>query len=93
MTSNQKHSLRYREFNELALHRNTTNNHLKIITKCLLEYFSPMKALSNKKRAMRLAMRKPCDVSFKRFAARIMKINKFLHLFPVSDPTKNIPTE
>ena len=42
MTSNQKHSLRYREFNELALHRNTTNNHLKIITEGLLDYFPPL---------------------------------------------------
>ena len=79
-----------REFDELELQGNTTNNHLKLITKGLLDYFSPMNGLSKQKRAVRRAMRKPRDMSFQRFAAQLMGINNFLHIFPGSEPTKKM---
>ena len=38
-------------------------------------------------------MRKPRDMSFKRFASQLTEINNFLMLFPGSEPTKTIPAE
>ena len=49
-----------REFDELVSHNAGTNNsHLKFIQEGLLGYFTPINALSKKKRTMRHAMRKP----------------------------------
>ena len=45
------------------------------------------------KRAMRHAIRKPCNMIFKRFAAQLTEINIFLTLFPGSDATNNMPPE
>ena len=42
---------------------------------------------------MRGAMRKPCNISFKRFTERLTKINNFLPLLPVSDTTKKMPAK
>ena len=36
-------------------------------------------------------MRKPRDIIFKIFTARLTEINNFLPIFPVLDATKNIP--
>ena len=52
-----------------------------------------MKSLSKQKRAIRRAMRKPRDMSFNPFAARLTKINNFLPLLPESDHTENMPDE
>ena len=38
-------------------------------------------------------MRKPHDMSCKRFAARLTEFNNFLLVFPGSDTTKKMPTE
>ena len=77
----------------MAPQGNTFNNHLRIIIKGLLEYFFPVNALSNQKRAMRHIIRKPRDMSFNRFTAQQTEINKFLPVFPGSDTTKKIPAE
>ena len=58
-----------------------------------LNKFFPINALSKHKWAIRRAMRKPCYIYLKRFAALLMGINNSLPLFPGSDPTKNIPAE
>ena len=79
------------EFDELALQVNTIKSHLKIITEGLLEYFTTMTALSKQKREMRSAMRKLCDMSFKRFAARLTEINNFPPIFPGSNAIKKMP--
>ena len=42
---------------------------------------------------MMRAMRKPCNMYFKRFTARLTEIDNFLPLFPGSDPTKNMPAK
>ena len=52
-----------------------------------------MNAIYKKKHAMRRAMRKPCNISFKRLTARLTEINNFLPIFPGSDPTKKTPPE
>ena len=80
-----------REFGELqSQYGGATNNHLKIIQECLLDYFFRIDSLSKKKRVMRLTMRKPRSMTFKRFVARLTEINNFLMLFPVSDASKKI---
>ena len=71
-----------REFDELSQQGNTTNKLLKITPKGLLELFFPMNSLYKKKHTMRRAMRKPCDISFKRFEEQLTEINNFLPLFP-----------
>ena len=40
---------------------------------------------------MRRAMRKPCEMIFKRFAAHTTKINNHLPLFPGSNAFKKMP--
>ena len=42
---------------------------------------------------MRRAMRKPRDLPFKRFAARLTEINNYQTLFPVSNAAKKITPE
>ena len=47
-------------FDKIASQNARTNNtHLKFIKEGILHYFHPIKALSNQKRTMRRAMRKP----------------------------------
>ena len=84
-----------REFDEISLQENTTNNHLKHTTEGLIEYPHPPSpsALSNQKRAMRRAMRKPCSMPFNRFETRLTEINNFLPLFPGPDASKRTPPE
>ena len=82
-----------RKFDKLSLQGNTTNNRLKHITEGLLEYFTPLNELSEKKRAKRRGMHKDCDMPFKGFTARLTEIDKFLPLLPGSDDSKNMPTE
>ena len=52
-----------------------------------------MNVISKHKRAIRRAMHKPQGMHFKRFTAKLTEINNFIHLFPGSDATKNIPSE
>ena len=88
------HGNALREFNKLAIQNGgSTNNHLKIITEGLLGNFFPINTLSNKKRAMTRVMRQPRKMEFKRFDARLTKMNNFLPLLHGSDVTKNITPE
>ena len=49
-----------REFDELqSQNGSSTNNHINLIKEGLLEYFFLVSSLSNQKRVMRRAMRKP----------------------------------
>ena len=49
--------------------------------------------LSKQKRTMLIAMRKQPVVTFKRFVARLTKINNYLFLLPESDDTNNMNKE
>ena len=42
---------------------------------------------------MRRAMRKPWDLPFKRFAARLTELNNYLPLLPWYSATKKVPPE
>ena len=42
---------------------------------------------------MRHAMRKPCNIIFKRFAARLTENHNFIPLLPILDATKKIISE
>ena len=55
--------------------------------------FSLINALSKQKRAMRREMRKPQDLPFKRFEARLTELNNFLPLLPGSSGSKKISPE
>ena len=60
------------EFDELASQNaGTDNSHLKFIQEGSLGYFPLINTLYKKKRVIRRAMRKPQDIPFKRFAARL----------------------
>ena len=77
------HGEAIRDFDELSCQdAGTKNTHLKFIQEVLVGYFFPINALSKQKRAMRRAMRKPRDLPFKHFAARLMELNNYLPLFP-----------
>ena len=82
-----------REFDELSLAGNYTANHLNHTTEGLIEYLLPIHALSKQEQAMRRAMRKPCDMIFKSFAAQLTEIKNFIPFFPGSDATNNITPE
>ena len=83
-----------REFYELSNQNTGTNNtHLEFIQEGLLGYFPPINALSKQKPTMRRAMRKPRDLPFKRFAARLTELNNYLPLFPWSSAVNNMPPE
>ena len=82
-----------REFDEISLQENTTNNHIKHILDILLDYSPTLNTLSKKKQAIRRVIRKPSDMPLKHFVAQLTKINNFLPLFPGSDASKNIPPE
>ena len=58
-----------------------------------MSYFIPFNALNNQKRAMRHAMRKPQDIPFKIFAARLTELNIYLPLLPGSSAAKKIYSE
>ena len=63
------------EFGEIASQNAGTNNaHLKFIQKGLIRYFL-INTLSKQKRAMRCVILKTQDINFKRFAARLTKLN------------------
>ena len=82
-----------KEFNELTLQGNTTNNHLKHITEGLIEYFPSMNVIPKHKSAIRRAIRKPRKISLKQFTEQLTEINNFLTLFPIYDPTKKMTTK
>ena len=44
-------------------------------------YFSPLNALTNKKRAMRRGMRKPRGLKVIFYAARLIELNEYLYVF------------
>ena len=71
----------------------TTNGHINPTKEGLIGYFPPIKSLTKQKREMRRAMKKPWDILFKRFAARLTELNKNLPLLPGSSATKNINPE
>ena len=72
---------------------NTTNGHLKLIKEGLLSYLPPLNALKKQKSAMRRAMRKPRDLLFKIFAARLIELNNYLPISPGSSAAKNMDSE
>ena len=81
-------------FEELASHNHgTTNAYLKHITYGLLGYFYRIISRTKKNRAMRHAMRKPQNMTFKHFYARLTEIDNFLTHLPGSDLSKNITYE
>ena len=82
-----------REFEELSLQGKITNNDLKNIMEGLLDYFLPLNVISDQKRAMRCAMRKPCDMPIKRFATQLTQINIFIPLLTGLESSKKITTE
>ena len=55
--------------------------------------FFPINALSKQKRSMRRAMRKPWDISLKRFTTRLTELKNYLLLFPGSSADKKMPPE
>ena len=60
------------EFEEIVIQNNgSNNNHLNLIMEGLLGYLFPINAFSNQKCAVRYAMRKPQNMTFKIFAARL----------------------
>ena len=65
------------EFDELASQNTgSKNSHLKFIQEVLLGYYFSINALSKKKRVMCCAIRKPRDIPFKRFPARLTELKK-----------------
>ena len=83
-----------REFEELqAQYGCETNNNFKLIQEGVLEYFFPINALSKQKRAMRHAIRKPQNTTFKRFAESLTEMNNFLMLFTGLDDSKKMEME
>ena len=88
------HVSRLRQFYELSLQGNITNNHLKHITEgLLLSTPPPPNALSKQKRAMRRIICKPCNMPFKRFMEKLTEINNFLPILPGSEATKKMTPE
>ena len=83
-----------RDFYELTSQNNgTTNGQLEYITECLIGCFFPINALFNQNCAMRSAMHKAQIVTFNIFAARLTEMNNFIPISPVSDASKNMPSE
>ena len=83
-----------REFDKLSSQNTGTNStHLKFIQEGLIGYFLPINALSNQKRAMCRSMRKPQDIPFRRFAARLRELNNYLPLFPIYSSAKKMLPE
>ena len=82
-----------REFEKLASQNaGTTSAHLNFIQEVLLGFFL-INALSNQKREIRRAMRKPPDLPFKRFDARLTGLNNYLPIFPGSSASNNMSPE
>ena len=72
-----------REFDVIANQVGSTiNAHLKQIKEGLLGYLFPLNMINKQKRATRRATSKPRDLQFKRFAARLAKLNNYLPLLP-----------
>ena len=66
---------------------------LKVHTRGFTWVFPSINDLSKQKRAMRRAIRKSCEILFKTFAARLMKLNNYLPLFPGFSAPKKMPPE
>ena len=57
------------------------------------QLLSPLNAINKQKRAMRRAMRKPRDLQFKRFAARLTELNNYFPLLLGSRAAKKMDPE
>ena len=64
---------------------------MKHTTEGLLGYFPPINALFNHKITIHRAMRKPRDLTFKRFATLLTELNNHLTQLPGSSNAKKIP--
>ena len=81
-----------REFNNLVGQvGNTNNGNIKLIKEILLGYFTPINALTKHKRTMKRAIRKPWDILFKIFDARLTEMNNYLTISLGSSAAKKTP--
>ena len=81
-------------FDELSINNTgTKKTHLNFIQEGLLGYIFLINVLSNQKRAMRRAMRKPWDFPIKLFNNRLTELNNYLPLFPGARSAKTMPPE
>ena len=88
------HGEELRELDKLSSQNSGTNNtHPKFIQEGFLRYPPPISDLPKQKRAMRCAMHKHRDISFKRFDALLIELNNYLPILPVSSATKEMPPE